>query len=91
MRAAVMRKVEAHVVAVQEMLVPAAALREVFPAALGVQEVLSVWGQEIIYSSINAIFVSRGMFLNGMNDRFLLSQDERLTPDIDKVVAIFVF
>ena len=62
MRAAVMRKVEAHVVAVQEMLVPAAALREVFPAALGVQEVLSVWGQEIIYFSINAILSQEACF-----------------------------
>ena len=47
--------------------------------------VLSVWYQEIIYFSIIVIFVSRCMFLKGVNDKFLLSEDERLTPDIDKV------
>ena len=48
---------------------------------------LSVWGQVIIYVPIIVIFVSRGMFLKGMDDRFILSKDERLTPNIDEVMA----
>ena len=52
---------------------------------------MSVWGQEIIYFSIIVIFVSKGMFLEGVDDRFLLSKDERLTPDIDKVMGVYVF
>ena len=47
--------------------------------------------QEIIYLSIIVIFASKGMFLKGTDDRFLLSQDEQLTPDIDEVVVIYVF
>ena len=52
---------------------------------------LSVWGQEIIFFSILVICVSRGMFLKGVDERFLLSEDERLTPDIDEVMAVSVF
>ena len=51
-------------------------------------DLLSVWGQEIIYFSIIVIFVSRSFFLKGMGDRFLLSEDERLTPDIDKAMVV---
>ena len=41
--------------------------------------------------SIIVIYVSRGMFLKGVDERFLLSKDERLTPDIDEVMAVNVF
>ena len=35
------------------------------------------------------LFLSREVFfLKGMGDRFLLSKDERLTPDIDKVINV---
>ena len=48
-----------------------------------------VWGQDF---SIIVNFLTRGMFLKGMNDNVLLSKDERsLTPDIGKVMAIYVF
>ena len=30
------------------------------------------------------------MFLKGMDDRFILFKDERLTPDIDDVMADYV-
>ena len=52
--------------------------------------ILSVWGQVIIYVPIIVIFVSRSMFLKGMDDRFILSKDERSTPDIDEVMADYV-
>ena len=55
--------------------------------AIRSQVVLSVWGQVIIYVPIIIIFVSRGMFLKGVDDRIILSEDERLTPDIDEVMA----
>ena len=51
---------------------------------------LSVWGQESIYVLIIAIFVLRGMFLKGMDDRFLLSKDQRLNPNIDKAMSVNV-
>ena len=41
--------------------------------------------------SIIAICVSGGMFLKGVDERFLLSKDELLTPDIDEVMAVNVF
>ena len=48
--------------------------------------VLSVWGQEIcFFSFFNAVI---GMLLRGMGERFLLSKDEPLTPDIDGVMAL---
>ena len=34
-------------------------------------------------------FVSRGVFLKGMDDRFLLSKDEHLTLNIDKVMVMY--
>ena len=37
--------------------------------------------------SIIVICVSNGMFLKDMDESTQLSQDERLTPDIDEVVA----
>ena len=51
---------------------------------------LSVWGQVIMYVPIIVIFVSRGMFLKGIDDIIILSEDERLTPDIDEVIAVYV-
>ena len=51
---------------------------------------LSVWDQEIIYFSIILLFVSRAMNLKDMDDRLLLFEDERLTLDIDEVMAIYV-
>ena len=48
----------------------------------------SVWGQEIYFFSIfffNALF---GMLLKDMGERFLLSKDEPLTPNIDGVMAL---
>ena len=50
--------------------------------------ILSVCGQAIYFFSIfffNALF---GMLLKGMGERFLLSKDEPLTPDIDGVMAL---
>ena len=49
--------------------------------------VLSVWGQERIFSII-VMSVSRGVFLKGVDERFLLSEDERLTPNLDKGIAV---
>ena len=43
------------------------------------------------FFSIIVIFVSSGMFLKDVNDRFILSKDERLTPSVDKVMAVYVF
>ena len=50
--------------------------------------VLSVWGQEIYFFSIFFFYALFGMLLKGMGERFLLSKDEPLTPDIDGVMAL---
>ena len=44
---------------------------------LSVQDLLSVWGEQII-----------GILLKGMGETFILSEDEPLTPNIDGVVAL---
>ena len=49
---------------------------------------LSVWGQGIIYFS--KFVVLKRIFLKGMDATFLLSKDERLTPDIGKVMVVYV-
>ena len=46
---------------------------------------------ETWFFSIVFIFISRYMFLKGVDNRFLLSKDESLTSDIDKVMAVNVF
>ena len=51
--------------------------------------VLSVWGVKGF--SIIDIFVSKGGFLKGTGNRFLLIKDEFLSSDIDKVVFVYVF
>ena len=49
---------------------------------------LYVWGQLIIIFSIS-IFCDRiGVLLKGMVETSLLSEDEPLTPNIDKVMGV---
>ena len=50
-------------------------------------KILSVWGQVIFFGFF--IFpVSRGVQLKGVAESSLLSKDEPLTPNIDKVMAV---
>ena len=42
-------------------------------------------------SSNYCYFVSKGMFRKGANDRFLLSEEERLTHDSEEIMAVYVF
>ena len=49
---------------------------------------LSVWDQ---YFSIDAICVSKVIFLNGMDGRFLLSKDQCQTSSIEEVTTANTF
>ena len=49
---------------------------------------LSVWGQKIYFFSIFLFYALFGMLLKCMGERFLLSKDESLTPDIDGVMVL---
>ena len=49
---------------------------------------LSVWGQELFRAIV--IFVSRGVFLEVTNEMFILSEHVHLTPNINKVVVVYV-
>ena len=50
-------------------------------------QLLSVWGKEIFFC-IFVFYVSIGVLLKGMIKSCLLSKDEALTPNIDKVMAV---
>ena len=52
------------------------------PSVEALAQVLSVWGQFFFVFS-----VLKGVFLKVMGERLSLSKDERLTPNIGKVMA----
>ena len=58
-------------------------------SARGASRILSVWGQLIFFYC--CYLCPRGMFLNGVDEIFTLSEDERLTLNIDEVMAVNVF
>ena len=55
------------------------------------KEVLSVWGQEIYIFCIFIFYAWFGMLLKGMGESFILFEDEPLTPNIDGVMALWIF
>ena len=53
------------------------------------EPVLSVWGEHFFfYFNFYAWF---GMLLKGVGESFILSEDEPLTPNIDGVMALWIF
>ena len=49
---------------------------------------LSVWGQLIIFFPVFIFNAYFGLLLKGMDESFILSEDEPLTPNIDGVMAL---
>ena len=52
---------------------------------------LSVWGQLICFFSIFNFYAWFIMLFKGMDERFLQSEDEPLTPNIDGVMTLWIF
>ena len=51
------------------------------------KSVLSVWGQEIFFCMF-IILCHKGCVIESVAESSLLSKDEPLTPNIDKVMAV---
>ena len=60
------------------------------PAIIPWSYLLSVWGQLIIFFHFH-FHAWFGMLPKGMGESFLLSEDEPLTPNIDGVMALWIF